>query len=63
MKKDMRQLTIRMESSLVRKLDYVAEYDGRSMTGLINALVRRYITSFEQQNGPIEFPEDKSEET
>lgn len=61
MKKMTKVTTIRMDSELMYKLQYIAEYDGRTMNGMVNAIVRRYIASFENQHGPIEVPESEKE--
>lgn len=61
MKKQTRQTTIRMDVELLEKLQYVAEFDGRTMNGMLNAIVKRYIASFENQHGPIEVPESEKE--
>jgi len=61
MKKMPKATTIRMDSEQMYKLQYVAEYDGRTMNGMINAIVRRYIASFENQHGPIEVPQSEKE--
>ena len=46
-------LSIRMDSALHDKLQYVAAYDGRSMSGLIMHLIRKCVRDFEKENGPI----------
>jgi len=61
LKKETRQTTIRMDAELLEKLQYVAEYDGRTMNGMVNAIVRRYVASFENQHGPIEVPESEKQ--
>lgn len=40
------------------KLKYVADYDGRSISGEIMYLLKRYITSFEKKHGKIEIPQE-----
>lgn len=61
LKKKTRTSTFRMESALMYKLLYIAEYDGRTMNSMLNAIVRRYVASFESQHGPIEVPESEKE--
>ncbi len=61
MKKQSRQTTIRMDVELLEKLQYIAEYDGRTMNGMITAIVKRYVASFENQHGPIEVPQSEKE--
>ena len=50
-----------MDVELLEKLQYIAEYDGRTMNGLITAIVKRYVASFENQHGPIEVPESEKQ--
>ena len=52
-----KHLSIRMEEELHDKIQYVANYDGRSMSGLILHLMRECVRSFEKEHGPIT-PED-----
>ena len=61
MKKMSKVTTIRMDSELMYKLQYIAEYDGRTMNGMVNAIVRRYVASFENQHEPIIVPDSEKE--
>ena len=40
-----------------KKLVYIAEYEGRSMSGQILYLIQKCIREFEKEHGPI--PEDE----
>ena len=53
MKKDEKHLSLRIDGELLRRFDYVARYDDRSMNWLLLQLVRRCIAEFEQEHGPI----------
>lgn len=53
-----KHLSLRIEEELLRRFDYVAKYDDRSMNWLLNALIRRCITGFEEEHGKITLPED-----
>ena len=41
-------------------LQYVSKYDGRSVSGEVLYLLRRYIADFEEQHGQIELPDRES---
>lgn len=53
MKKTEKHLSLRIEEALLRKFDYVARYDDRSMNWLLLKLVRQCVEDFETQHGPI----------
>ena len=57
MTKDKTHLSIRMGTDLHDKFQWVAQYEGRSMSGQILYLIQQCIRDFEQKNGPI--PEEK----
>ena len=46
-------LSIRTDKELHDKLQYVAAYEGRSMSGQILYLIQSCIRRFEHENGPI----------
>lgn len=46
-------LSLRLDQQLHDQLFYIAQFEGRSGTGLIRYLIRRYINLFEQKYGPI----------
>ena len=58
LKRDEKHLSLRIEEELLRRFDYVAKYDDRSMNWLLNSLVRRCIAEFEEEHGKIVLPED-----
>lgn len=49
-----RSVSIRIEEEMLRKLSYVADYDGRSVNSHILVLIRTNIRQFEQEHGPAE---------
>lgn len=53
MPKDRKHLSIRLDGELHDKFQYVAEYDGRSMSKQILYLVSSYVREFEREHGPI----------
>lgn len=52
-------LSIRTDKTLHDKLQYVAAYEGRSMSGQILYLIQSCIRTFEKEHGPIPAEEAK----
>lgn len=48
-----KHLSIRMDSGLHDKFQYVALYEGRSMSGQILYLLQKCVRDFEKEHGPI----------
>ena len=48
-----KSVSIRIEEEMLRKIGYVADYEGRSVNSHILVLIRESIRSFEEANGPI----------
>ena len=46
-------LSIRMNKELHDKIQYIASYDGRSMSGLILHLMQTCVREFEKEHGSI----------
>ena len=61
MKKNEKHLSLRIDEALLRRFDYVAKYDDRSMNWLLLSLVRKCIEEFEAEHGKIVLPEDKKD--
>lgn len=57
MKKNEKHLSLRIEENLLRRFEYVAKYDDRSMNWLLLQLIRKSIEEFEAEHGRIELPE------
>lgn len=53
MPKDRIHLSIRLDGELHDKFQYVADYDGRSMSKQILYLVATCVREFEKEHGPI----------
>lgn len=49
-----KSVSIRMEEEMLKKLNYVADYEGRSLNSHILVLIRNNIKAFEAENGNIE---------
>ena len=56
--KDKTFLSIRMNKELHDKFQYVAAYEGRSMSGQIIYLLNKCVREFEETNGKIELSEE-----
>lgn len=50
----LKSVSIRMEEEMLKKLNYVADYEGRSLNSHILVLIRNNIKAFEAENGNIE---------
>ena len=49
-----KSVSIRIEGEMLKKLNFVADYEGRSINSHILVLIRRDIQDFEQKHGKIE---------
>ena len=56
-KKDQKHLSLRINPELLRKFDYVAKYDDRSMNWMLLSLIKKCVAEFEEQHGKIELDE------
>ena len=51
--KNRTHLSIRMDTEIHDKFQYVASYEGRSMSGQILYLIQKSIREHEKEHGPI----------
>ena len=49
-----KSVSIRIEEEMLKKLGFVADYEGRSVNSHILVLIRENIKAFEQQHGEID---------
>ena len=49
-----KNVSIRIEEEMLKKISFVADYEGRSINSHILVLIRQNIKSFESEHGPIE---------
>ena len=49
-----KSVSIRIEEEMLRKIGYVADYEGRSVNSHILVLIRENIKQFEEQHGKNE---------
>lgn len=54
MKDNLVRYSLRIDSSLLDKLGYVAEYEGRTKNREIEQLIKKRVTEFEKEFGEIE---------
>lgn len=55
-----KSFSIRIEDTMLDRLHYVADYEGRSANAQILVLIRDCIEAFEAKHGPIVFGEEPS---
>ena len=58
MKNDMGRFTLRVSKTLLDKIGYIAEYEGRTKNKEIEQLIKKRIADFESEQGKIEFEEE-----
>ncbi len=49
-----KSVSIRIEEEMLKKISYVADFEGRSVNSHILSLIRREIKEFERENGEID---------
>ena len=49
-----KNVSIRIEEEMLKKLGYVADYEGRSVNSHVLVLIRESIRAFEETHGKIE---------
>ena len=49
-----KSISIRIEEEMLKKLSYVADYEGRSINSHVLVLIRENIKAFEEANGAID---------
>ena len=49
-----KSVSIRIEEEMLKKLGYVADYEGRSVNSHVLVLIRESIRAFEEAHGKIE---------
>lgn len=55
MQSETSKYTLRIDSNLLKKFRYVAEYNARSANREIEVLMKKHVAEFEKEHGPIEF--------
>lgn len=49
-----KHFSLRTDETLLKKLQYIAQYDGRSINSQINFYIRAKVEAFEKEHGKIE---------
>ncbi len=57
--KQYKHFGIIIDKTAYYKLKYIAEYEGRSISGQFRYLMRKYIHIFEKEFGSIDIPKEK----
>ena len=57
MKNEMGRFTLRVPKTLLDKIGYIAEYEGRTKNKEIEQLVKKRIADFEKEHGAIKTDE------
>jgi len=52
-KKDVKNIGLRVEPEVHKKLQYIAKYEGRTINGQAHYLIMSCIREFEKEHGPI----------
>ena len=61
MKDELPRYTLRVPQSLLDKLGYIAEYEGRTKNKELEQLIKKRIAEFETLHGRIELSKDKDQ--
>ena len=57
MEKDIKNVGLRVNLELYKKVKHIAEYEGRTINGQALYLFQKCIREFEKENGPIDLTE------
>ena len=53
MKDNLSRYTLRVDQALLDKLGYIAEYEGRTKNRELEQMIKKRISDFEKEHGPI----------
>ena len=56
-----KSISFRLDENMLKKLHYIADYEGRSANSQVMILIRDAIDSFEEKHGEIELPESQAQ--
>lgn len=54
-----KSISFRLDENMLKKLHYIADYEGRSANSQVMVLIRDAIEGFEEKHGRIELNEEK----
>jgi len=60
--KKVKHIGIRVMPQVHQKLNYIAQYEGRTINGQVLYLIQSCIRAFEKANGPIPLPSEEEGE-
>lgn len=50
--------TLRIEDTMMKKIKFISDYNGRSANREIEQLIKKHIANFEKEHGEIKINED-----
>lgn len=53
MKDSLPRYTLRISKTMLRKLGYIADFEGRTKNKELEQIIKRHINEFEEKYGPI----------
>ena len=53
-----KSISFRLDETLLKKLHYIADYEGRSANSQVMVLIRDAVNEFEEKHGKIELSEE-----
>lgn len=57
-----KSISFRLGEELLKKLHYIADYEGRSANSQVMVLIRDAVESFEEKHGTINLDENKEQD-
>lgn len=54
-----KSISFRLDENMLKKLHYIADYEGRSANSQVMILIRDAIESFEEKHGKIELSDNQ----
>lgn len=58
MKDTLPRYTLRINSQLLKKLDFIAKYEGRTKNKEIEQIIKKHVNEFESKHGAIEIEQE-----
>lgn len=59
MKANEREFSVQIHTDLLKKFEYVANYNDRSMNGMMIFLIKKFVAKFEEKYGEIELEDEE----
>lgn len=61
MKRSYKHFSLRIDEELLRKLEFTAKYEDRSINSKLLSMIREEVRNFEAVHGTIDFDSEKQE--